>query len=149
MADEYDVLLQFWQEQRDQARQTETQRATLTNLVLLVASAAIGLVVHQGVTNRSALAVMVGLTLLGVYGTVASMKFYERYALHLNEATFMRRRLDAQFPNLALETDRQSTRDIHIRKHPRMYRIRLHYIWTALHLGITLTGATLTMIIIV
>ncbi|WP_413754878.1 hypothetical protein [Streptomyces sp. MMBL 11-3] len=149
MADEYDVLLQFWQEQRNQARQTETQRATLTNLVLLVASAAIGLVVHQGVTDRSALAVTVGLTLLGAYGAVASMKFYERYALHLNEATLMRRRLDAQFPNLALETDHQSALDSHIQKHPRMYRIRLHHIWTTLHLGITLTGATLTTIIIV
>ncbi|MFJ3673631.1 hypothetical protein ACIPSE_45040 [Streptomyces sp. NPDC090106] len=150
MADEqHDVLLHFWQEQRNQARQSENQRATLTNIVLIVASGAIGLVVHQGVTDRSSLAVTVGLTILGSYGTVASMKFRERYALHMHEAKLMRRRLDALCPGLGLETDRQTARESHIRRHPRLYRIRLHYIWTALHVGIALAGAILTVIIAV
>ncbi|MFD9442291.1 hypothetical protein ACFWBR_30065 [Streptomyces sp. NPDC060006] len=147
MADEQDGLLQFWLEQRAQARQTENQRATVTNIVLIVAPAYVGLVVQQGVTDRSTFAVSLGLTMLGLYGAVASMKYRERYGLHLHKAELMRRRFDALHPGIGLEADNQAARERHITKHPWLHRVSLHYIWTAFHLGIAVTGVVLTAVI--
>lgn len=147
MTEGHDVLLQFWREQRDQARQSENQRAVLTNIVLVVAAAAIGFVVREGLTDRSNLPVTAGLTLLGIYGAIASAKYRERFAMHLHEAKLMRQRLNALYPELGLEADRQAARDSHQRTHRLLYRVRLHHLWTSLHLGIALTGAVLTVII--
>ncbi|MFF3208403.1 hypothetical protein [Streptomyces sp. NPDC002962] len=149
MATEHDILLQFWQEQRDQARQSENQRAAMTNIVLVVAAAGIGFVVRQGLGDRSNLPVTAGLMLLGLYGALASAKYRERFAMHMHEAKLMRRRLDALYPALGLEADRQAARDGHQRQHRLLYQVRLHQLWTSLHLGIALMGAALAVASIV
>jgi hypothetical protein len=64
MADETDVLLDLWKGQRDEARQMGNQRATLTNIVIIVAAAALGFLaqrwaVHSGLAD--ALRLEVGL----------------------------------------------------------------------------------------
>ncbi|WP_328694602.1 hypothetical protein OHA74_52530 [Streptomyces phaeochromogenes] len=48
---------------------------------------------------------------------------------------------------IGLEADNQAARERHITKHPWLHRVRLHYIWTALHLGIAVTGVVLTAVI--
>ncbi|MGX9891195.1 hypothetical protein [Streptomyces sp. NPDC002276] len=144
---EHDVLLQFWREQRDQARQSENQRAAMTNIVLIVAAAAVGFVVRQGITDSGNLPVTTGLTVLGLYGALSSAKYRERFALHMREAKLMRRRLDALYPDLGLEEDRRTARTDHQRTHRAMYRVRLYVLWTSLHLGIALIGAVLTLVV--
>jgi hypothetical protein len=59
----------------------------------------------------------------------------------------MRRRFDALYPGIGLEADNQAARERYITKHPWLQRVRLHYIWTALHLGIAVTGVVLTAVI--
>jgi hypothetical protein len=147
MAESHEVLLQFWREQRDQARQSENQRAAMTNIVLIVAAAAVGFVVREGITDRANLPVTIGLAFLGLYGALASAKYRERQAMHLHEAKLMRRRLDALYPELGLEADRQTARTNHRGSHRWLYRVRLYLLWTTLHLGIALTGAVLTVLI--
>ena len=44
MADPTDILLEYWKDQRTQARNAESQRATLTNIVLLIVVATLGFV---------------------------------------------------------------------------------------------------------
>lgn len=149
MAEGCDVLLQFWREQRDQARQSEIQRAMMTNIVLVIAAAGIGFVVRQGVTDRSNLPVTAGLMFLGLFGALASAKYRERFAMHMHEAKLMRRRLDALHPELGLEADRQAARTRHQGKHRVLYQVRLHQLWTSLHLGIAVIGASLAVVSIV
>ena len=147
MANDVDALLQMWQEQRDQARQSENQRAINTNIVLLIASAGLGLIAQHGVHDRAMLVVSVALVLLGGYGAITSLKYRERYELHIAEAVMMRSRLDAIYPQLHLEEDRIAARNAHRQRHRVLYQVRLNYLWAALHLGIALTGLTLTIVI--
>ena len=49
MADESDVLLQLYAEERTQARQMEDQRAALTNIIILVVGAGLALVTSRGI----------------------------------------------------------------------------------------------------
>ena len=48
-----DAVLAYWQEHREQFRQSENQRAVLTNYVLVIAAAVSGLVVQQGFKIRT------------------------------------------------------------------------------------------------
>jgi len=48
-----DAVLAYWQEHREQFRQSESQRAVLTNYVLVIAAASSGLVVQQGFRLRT------------------------------------------------------------------------------------------------
>ncbi|CAM5510365.1 MULTISPECIES: hypothetical protein [Streptomyces] len=57
MADKADILLQFWLEQGNQARQAEAQRATTTNIILLVVAEALGFAATRGNHQRSTLLV--------------------------------------------------------------------------------------------
>ena len=47
MADKTDVLLQLYAEERAQARQSETQRATLTNIVIVIVGASLAFISDQ------------------------------------------------------------------------------------------------------
>jgi hypothetical protein len=82
VADHADILLEYWKEQRTHARHTESQRAALTNLILLIAAAGLGFVAQQGFRETS-LIVSVLLSLLGVFGVVITWKYYERYNIHI------------------------------------------------------------------
>lgn len=48
MADDSDVLIKFCEEQEAQARQSENQRATVSNLIVTIASAITGFIVQIG-----------------------------------------------------------------------------------------------------
>ena len=40
-------------------------------------------------------------------------------------------------------------RDAHYRKYPWLHRIRLHWLWTGLHLAIAVYGIVLTILVLV
>ena len=48
-----DAVLAYWREHREQFRQSENQRAVLTNYVLVITAAVSGLVVQQGFKLRT------------------------------------------------------------------------------------------------
>ena len=80
-----EAIRAYWKDHREQMRQCETQRSTLTNLVLILTAALSALVVQQEFTlNVVPLCVFVALA--GVYGAVAVSKYYERAAYHLLQA---------------------------------------------------------------
>ncbi|MET8289448.1 hypothetical protein ABZV80_30015 [Streptomyces sp. NPDC005132] len=102
MADKAEILLQFWLEQRNQARQTEAQRATMTNIILLVVAAALGFAATRGLDQRSTLLVSLPMVGMGIFGAVISTKNYERYALHITYAQRLRVQLDQLEPTLRI-----------------------------------------------
>lgn len=72
MADSSDVLLELWKDQRDQMRQLENQRATLTNIVILVVAAGLGFIAQSG-PGPTMHAVTLPMMPLGSYGAWACM----------------------------------------------------------------------------
>jgi hypothetical protein len=66
-----EVLLRYYEEQWEQIRHLENQRATFINIVIVVSVGIVGFVMQQGLGPASIpLAVM--LVVLGVYGSIAS-----------------------------------------------------------------------------
>lgn len=149
MANEADVLLQVWREQRDQARQCEDQRAVMTNIVLVLASAAIGLIVQRGISGQIMLLVSVPLMLLGVYGAITSLKYRERFAYHHAQARALMHRLDKLYPDLHLEEDKAAAIERHgkLERYARLYPVRLGRLWVGLHIAIAIIGFVLTIAI--
>jgi hypothetical protein len=150
MADESEVeaLLQIWREQHDQARQLEAQRATLTNIVIVVASAALGFVAQHGL-EMTMLVVTVPLVGLGCYGVLACLKYHERLVLHHRAARRFSGGIEARLPSLLIN---ETWAELHAEQRlrfPRSFRVRLYVVWTALHVGVAMSGATLSVLILV
>ena len=140
-----DVLLEMSYKEWEQARHLENQRATITNLVLLVAFVALGYISESGLSIQS-LPIAIGLIALGLYGAVASEKLYERNQFHIERARLLRRKVYVLCPDIQIGELRDQADAIHESKFPRLSKIRLHYIWLALHLSISFTGVILVVL---
>jgi hypothetical protein len=141
-----DAVLAHWGEQREQLRQSENQRATLTNYVLVVASAISGLIVQQKFTGGT-LALSALIVAIGLYGAVSAAKYHERAEYHLSQARALTQVLE-DMGALGDDARLQEHRQAHYRKYPRLHQVRLHWLWTGLHLAISGYGVILTVIIL-
>lgn len=147
MAADTDALLKVYEEQWAQARQHENQRATITNIVLLIASAILGFVSQQGLSSQvlPLTALLIG---VGIFGAVACEKLYERTEYHLERTRFLHKRIDELHPNAQLKKLREQADAKHKAEYPRMIRLRVRHLWLALHLAIIVAGVVLTLIIV-
>ena len=69
--------LAYWREHREQLRQSENQRAVLTNFVLVIAAALSGFIVQLHFELRT-LPLSVLIVVIGCYGALAAAKYHER-----------------------------------------------------------------------
>ncbi|MEV6506780.1 hypothetical protein OG194_21285 [Streptomyces sp. NBC_01288] len=144
MADSSDVLLELWKDQRDQMRQLENQRATLTNIVILVVAAGLGFIAQSGL-GPTMLAVTLPMMLLGSYGALACMKYRERQALHDAQALSLRKKLGDLHPSLSIDAGWADTYQRQQLRFPKLFRLRLYALWVALHLGVAAAGGVLSI----
>src|SRR5262245_32596105 len=80
-----EAIRAYWKEHREQLRQCETQRSTLTNLLIVITAALSALVVQQRF-SLYVLPLCVFVAVAGLYGAVAVAKYYERASYHLSQA---------------------------------------------------------------
>jgi hypothetical protein len=130
-----EVILAYWSEHREQLRQSETQRATLTNYVLIIASALGGFIVQQRFAN-STIPLSVLIVVIGLYGAGASAKYHERADYHLSQARALTRALKDLGLLVASDALIKQYRDAHYASYPRLHRLRLYRLWTGLNLGV-------------
>ena len=142
-----DVVLAFWSEQRQQMRQSEDQRAVLTNYILVIVSALTGFAVQQKLATVT-LPLTVLITLAGGYGAVTVAKYHERAVYHLGQARALAGVLETLGALPRDETLLEDRRAAHARQYRLLYRIRLHTLWTSLHLVIAALGLILTVVVL-
>lgn len=147
MNEDTEVLLFFCGQYWEEIRHTEKQRATLTNLIILIASVVLGLIGQKGL-SRDFIAGAILLIILGLYGAITTQKFYERYR-------FLQARLygwydhidkshpDAQFLKLRDEADVR-----HKKEFPRLEQLHVHHLWLTLHIAIAISGIVLLVVIL-
>lgn len=136
MADDVDVLLKLCEEQWNQCRHLEMQRSMVTNFVITIAAAILAFIAHKGFVPAS-LPLGGFMFFLGLYGAVVSEKIYERWQFTGNRALYWCRRINELRPDaecLYLQ-DIADKEYCHILQH-----LRLHWLWAALHLSISLLG---------
>ena len=147
MADDTDVLLEFCKLNWEEIRHIENQRATLANLIILIASAIVGLAVQQGLT-RSFLPLIVLMILLGVYGIATTLKLHERYMFAQTRLEYYYERIDKMHPNAQFLGLRRDADEKHRTQFPRMTRLRVYYLWLTLYIAVSLMGCGLALVII-
>ena len=140
-----DAVLAYWHEHREQFRQSENQRAVLTNYVLVIAAAVSGLVVQQGFKLRT-LPLSVLIVVIGLYGAVAVAKYHERANYHLLQARALTRVLIDSGALADHDAVLEEFRQAHYRTYPRLHRLRLNWLWIGLHLGVAAYGVVLVVI---
>lgn len=148
MADDTDILLQLCSNEWEQSRHLEEQRATITNIILLIASVILGFVAQKG-TGYELLPLTILLIVLGVYGAIATEKLYERYTFHSERARHYLKRIDELHPTAQVWALRSQADAKHSAEAKRLVKLRLHALWTSLHVGISITGLVLTALILV
>jgi hypothetical protein len=140
-----DAVLAYWKEHREQLRQSETQRAVLTNYVLVIAAAISGLIVQQHFSLRT-LPLSLLIIVIGLYGAVAAAKYHERADYHLVQARALTRVLVDAGALANHDAVLDEFRQAHYRKYPLLHRLRLHWLWTGLHLGVAAYGTVLVIV---
>jgi hypothetical protein len=140
-----DAVLAYWHDHREQFRQSENQRAVLTNYVLVIAAAVSGLVVQQGFPLRT-LPLSILVAAVGLYGALAVAKYHERASYHLFQARALTRVLVDTGALADHSAVLEEFRQVHYRKYPRLQRLRLNTLWTGLHLGVAAYGLILVVI---
>src|ERR687891_116676 len=116
MADERDILWGMYQEHCTQGRHHEDQRATMTNLIIAVAAAVIGLLSFKEL-SRGVWPLSVFLTLLGFFGALFSLKHYERFRYHMKCAAQYRNTLEKLLPDTRLRALREAAKSEHAGKY--------------------------------
>jgi type IV secretory pathway TrbF-like protein len=139
------AVLAYWNEHRTQLRQSENQRAVLTNYVLAIAAAISGFVIQQHFRAQT-LPLSVMVVLIGLYGALTSAKYHERANYHLGQARALTQVL-VQSGNLS-DNDAilERFRLDHYQEYPRLFRLRLHWLWTGLHFGVAVYGLVLIIL---
>ncbi|GCE12267.1 hypothetical protein [Tengunoibacter tsumagoiensis] len=145
MADTTDILISAADREFGQARQSEDQRATLTGIILVVASAIQGGLTQTGL-DKSALPLTIMLIILGLFGILASLKLYERARRHTRAAFLFRQRLEELFPETQLSQVIEKTRQQQQKEFPILRNVRLYMLWIALHGLIAGLGIIYTII---
>jgi hypothetical protein len=140
-----DTALAFWSEHREQFRQSENQRAVLTNYVLVIAAAVSGLTVQQGFKLRT-LPLSVLIVVVGLYGALAVAKYHERATYHLSQARALTRVLVDSGALADHDAILEEYRQAHYLQYPRLHRLRLNWLWTGMHLGVAAYGVVLVVI---
>ncbi|MFD0684013.1 hypothetical protein [Actinomadura fibrosa] len=148
MADVSDVLLKHWEDQRAKFRHSEDQRATLTNMILVISSLGFGLIGQRGLRD-SMLAVTVPLVVIGAYGALATAKLAERATMHNRQGREFSDRLDELLPDLRLKQTYAAARSGHNARYGRLARLRVRHLWVGLHSGIAVAGLVLSVVILV
>src|SRR5207253_8645127 len=118
-----------------------------TNLIILIASAIVGLMVQKGL-SKGFLPLAILLILLGVYGAAVTLKLYERYNFLQTRLEHFYRHIDELHPNAKFLHVRNAAYDDHKAQFPRLAKLKVHRLWLALHIAISLSGAALIVIIL-
>lgn len=147
MADRTDVLLKLIEQQWIEAKQSEDQRAALTNLILIIAAAAIGFMAQKPL-QRGMLFISLSLIVLGVFGAITSAKYYERHQFHIERLKQLREKLNLLHPDADIETLRNKANDIHNGKFPYLSQIRLYRLWVCFHVFIVISGTVISLLIL-
>jgi hypothetical protein len=144
VSDAATVVLAYWSEHRQQLRQSENQRATMTNFILVVVAALSGFMIQQ---RFSAAAIPLGvlIVLIGLFGAITAAKYHERASYHLSQARALTTTLE-NMGILADDTNIDQYRQRHYQAYPRLSRLRLHLLWTGFHLAIAAYGVGLTAV---
>ena len=137
MNDEIETLRTMYQVQVTRSEHYENQRATLTNLVLIITSALVALATFDGSISARDQETGVLLLLISIFGFVASTVHSRRARRHGKRAEAYRNALDERLPKAAINTTRQQV----VEENSLLDRI-----WDYMHIAVMMIGILLILL---
>lgn len=151
--DAKDVLLALHQEYFAQIRHYDTQRSTVSNLLVIVAAAILAFVTFDKALTPSDLPLTFLLFIIGLFGAAFCIKYYERAALNSERFHGYQRKLDeVLFNSQLIHPIREETDKKHAEEFPRLYGkgnlswVKVNRLWVIFHLLVSLLGLILTIL---
>lgn len=143
-----EILLHFAEKEYTHARHSEDQRAGITGLVVLIASAIQGGLTQTGFTS-TALPLTIMLIIIGAFGIIATAKLYERFSYHSTHAREIIGQLNKLCPDTEILSLYQIAKEKHSKRFPILSsKVRISVLWLLLHFLIVLLGILYTAIIL-
>lgn len=143
-----DVLLQLRSEEWNLLRHYEEQRTSITNIIIAIASVAIGFLVQNGI-NRNTIPITILLIILGIYGVLSVSKLYERIHQANDLAIGYTKRIDELNSKIGIEKVRKKIRSKHKEEFPLTTKLKMNFLWVIFHSSIAVLGIGLTVLILV
>lgn len=143
-----DVLLKFCEEQYTWCRHTESQRSTMTNFIITITAALVALIGYVGFDIRI-IPGAIFLLALGIYGTIMTLKYHERFRLHLRLAGEWANKIDEICPNANLNLLAKKAFQEHRKKYSKLSEIKLFRLWVFIHILISLLGLAFIIISVI
>jgi len=140
-----DVLLKFCEEQYIWCRHSESERSTMTNFIITIAAALVAFIGYVGFDIK---VIPSGffLLVLGIYGTLMTLKYHERFRLHLRLAGEWANKIDEICPNANLNSLTKKAFQEHRKKYSKLSEIKLSKLWVFIHILISLLGLAFIII---
>jgi hypothetical protein len=145
MPDKIEVLLDLYNEHCDWERHHETQRSSVTSILIAVTAGILGIVTFDGHINIIDVPLTSFLIILGCFGALFSAKQYESFAIHQERANKIRESLDAFLPDAMIMKLRNAADEKCKKKNRMLSKMRLHHFWNTLHILIAMIGIILTI----
>jgi hypothetical protein len=149
-----DVLLELHKEHYAQIRHYETQRSTVSNLLVIIAAALLAFITFDKSLAWSDLPLTGMVTLVGLFGAAFCLKFYERATVNSYRVRGYRARLDAElFSSCLVQPLIEEANEKQQEKFPNLYEgtlewVKVHRLWMVFHLLISILGLVLTFLAI-
>jgi hypothetical protein len=148
MADDTDVLLKFYDQARTEMRHIEEQRATTTNMIIVIMSVIIGYTVQQKF-SLSLIPLSLLIIGLGIYGVFITSKLYERHQLAQSRSEYWLKHIDKLHPKSNVLKLRAESDKEHNKKYAWSSKLHLNSLWISLHVIFIVIGIGMTILIFV
>ena len=146
MDDTSEVLWRMHAEYMTHVRHVETQRSTITSVLLTLASAVLAVAAVQWKNDeRPHWSLGVLLMLVGLVGVASVGKLYELYVEHKERARTFRKALATRLPEARIEELKQEADVRWKRDAPWLRPVPVHALWLGPHLFIVVLGAVILL----
>ena len=149
MKNEIEVLLKLYERQLQLMLHQESQRTAATNLILIVTAGLTGLATFDGSLNIADLPLTLLLIIFGAFGAIFSLKHYERFMFHKEDATALRVEIQNRVEELDLLEVFRKANKRHKEKFPFITKWRTHNLWLTFYCLIALIGIVMRVLTLV
>lgn len=129
MDDNTELVWRMFLENMTNARHHETQRATVTSALLIIAGAIVTVITAQLKNGTPHWSLSVLLITVGAVGIPFNSKLFERYSLYRERARTYRIALDQLLPGARIDALKLEADDRHKSDFPRLHRVGLNRLW--------------------
>ncbi len=134
-----EILLNMFNEHCIHGRQHESQRSTVTSIILSISAALVALVSLDDAINKSDIPIGAFLIGVGAFGAIFCAKLYERFRLHMEHVKIYREELQKLDEELKVNDLHWEAENNHT-PNATLNKIALNKLWVFLNLFIAFLG---------